>query len=92
MTCRRGVGGWPYVGGIGEAKGRGGARKGVTGVGGATDVITGAASDDGGTGILEGTANGDGELEITEHEFSALDIYFESVKFYSIGVKKERCN
>ena len=55
--CRRGVCGCPYVGGIGEAKGRGVARKGVTGVGGANDVVSGAASGDGGTGMLEGTAN-----------------------------------
>ena len=33
-------------------------------------------------GMLEGTANGDGELEGTEHEFSALEICFESVSFY----------
>ena len=32
--------------------------------------------------MLEGTAKGDGELEGNEHEFSALDIYFESVSFY----------
>ena len=70
------------MGGNGEAKGREGARKGVTGVGGANDVVSGAASRDGATGILEGTANGDGELEGTEHEFSALDIFFESVSFY----------
>ena len=80
--CRRGVCGCPYVGGIGEAKGRGVARKGVTGVGGANDVVSCAASGDGGTGMLEGTANGDRELEGTGHEFSALDIYFESVSFY----------
>ena len=59
-----------------------GARKGVTGIGGANDVVSGAASGDGGTGMLEGTASGDGKLEGTEHEFSALDIYFESVNFY----------
>ena len=29
--------------------------------------------------MLEGTANGDGELEGTEHEFSALEFFFESV-------------
>ena len=60
-TSRRGIYGWPYVGEIGGAKGRGGARKGVTGVGGENDVVSGAASGDGGTGMLEGTANGDGE-------------------------------
>ena len=59
-----------------------GARKEVTGVGGAKDVVSGAASGDGDTGMLEGTANGDGELEGTEHEFLALDIYFESLSFY----------
>ena len=53
-----------------------GARKGVTGFGGANDVVSGTASGDGGAGMLEGTANDDGELEGTEHEFSALDIYF----------------
>ena len=63
-----------YVGKIGEAKGRGGALKGVTGVGGANDVVSGAASGNGGTGMLEGTAIGDEELEGTEHELSALDI------------------
>ena len=55
---------------------------GVTGVGGANDVVSGAAKGDGGTGMLEGTANSDGELEGTEHEFSALEIYFESLSFY----------
>ena len=60
-----------------------GALKEVTGVGGAKDVVVScAASGDGGTGMLEGTANGDGELEGTEYEFSALDIYFEFVSFY----------
>ena len=76
MVC-----GCPYVGGIGDAKGHGGAGKGVTGVGGANDIVSGAASGDGGTGLLEGTANGDGELEGTEHEFWASDIYCESVSF-----------
>ena len=42
----------PY--GIGEAKGCGGSRKGVTGVGGSNDVVSDAASGDGGTGMLEG--------------------------------------
>ena len=51
------------------------------GVGGTNDVVSGAASGDRGTGMLESTANGDGELEGTKHEFSALDIYFESVNF-----------
>ena len=37
--------------------------------------------------MLEGTANGDGELEGTEHELSALDIYFESVSFTSLRWK-----
>ena len=46
-----------------------GARKGVTDVRGANDVVSGAASGDGGTGMLEGTTNGDRELEGTEHEF-----------------------
>ena len=32
--------------------------------------------------MLKGTANGDGEQEGIEHEFSALDIYFESVSFH----------
>ena len=32
--------------------------------------------------MLEETANGDGELEGTELEFSALDLYFHSVSFY----------
>ena len=77
MVC-----GCPYTGGIGEAKGRAGARNGVTGVRGVIDVVSGAASGGRGTGMLEGTANGDGELEGTEHEFLAVDIYFESVSFY----------
>ena len=67
---------------IGEAKGRGGAGKGVSGVRGGNDVASGAASNDGGTGMLEGTANGDGELEGTEHELSAFDILLDSVSFY----------
>ena len=71
-----------YDDGIGEAKGRWGARRGFTGAGGANDVVYGAASDDGGTWMLEGTEIGDGELEGTEREFSAMDIYFESVSFY----------
>ena len=37
--------------------------------------------------MLEGTANGHGELEGTEHEFSALDIYFEFVSFARLGWK-----
>ena len=37
-------------------KGRGGALKGVTGVGGENDVVSRAASGDGGTGMLDGTA------------------------------------
>ena len=44
--------------------------------------MSGAASGDGVTGMLEGNAKDEGELEGTEHEFSALDIYFESVSFY----------
>ena len=80
-TCRRGVCGCPYVGGIGDAKGRGGAGKGVTGTGGANDAVSGTASGDGGTGLLEGTANVDGELDGTKHEFSASDVYYDSVSF-----------
>ena len=80
-TYRRGVCDCPYGGGIGDAKGRGGAGKGVTGAGGTNDAVSGAASGDGGTGLLEGTAKCDGELEGTEHEFSASDIYCESVSF-----------
>ena len=45
-----------YVVEIGEAKSRGGARKGVTGVVGANEVVSGAANGDGGTRLLEGTA------------------------------------
>ena len=71
MDMSHRVCGCPYVG---EAKGRGGARKGVTGVEGANDIVPGAANGDGGTGMLEGIGNGDGELEGTEHELSALDI------------------
>ena len=82
-TCRRGVCGCPYVGGIGYAKGRGGARKRVIGVGGANDVVSVVVSDEGGTGMLEGNANGgDRELEGTEHEVSILDILLNSVSFY----------
>ena len=60
----------------------GDARKGVTGAGGANDVVFGAASGDGCIGMFENTANGDGELEGTEQEFSVLDIDFESLSFY----------
>ena len=63
-----------------SAEGHKGARKGITGVGGANDVVSGAASGDGGTGMLEGTTNGDGELEGAE--LVALDISLESVSFY----------
>ena len=51
-----------------------------------------AASGDGGTGMLEGTANGDGELEGTEHELSKFYILLDSVSFYRIRMKNERCN
>ena len=39
--------------------------------------------------MLEGTANGDGELEGTEDEFSALEIYFENVS-YSLDWDEKR--
>ena len=81
-TCRSGVCCSPYVGGIGVANGRGDARKRDTGVGRAHIVVSGAAGGDGGTEMLEGTSNGDGDLKGSEHEFSPLDIYFESVSFY----------
>ena len=55
-----------------SAEGRKGARKGITGVGGANDVVSGAASSDGGAWILEGTTNGDGELDGAE--LFAMDI------------------
>ena len=48
------------------------------------------ASGDGGTGMLKGTANGNGEQEGTEHEFLALEIYFESVSFHYIVMENER--
>ena len=54
----------------------------VTGVGRANGVVSGSSGGDVGTGMLEGTANVDGELEGSEHEFSPLDIFFESVSFY----------
>ena len=78
----RGVCGCPNVGGNGEEKVRGAARKGVTGVGGTNDVVSGAASGDIYTWMLEGIANGDGELEGTEHELSAFNILLDSVSFY----------
>ena len=78
----RWVCGCPNVGRIGVEKVRGGAHKGVTGVGGTNYVVSGAASGDRYTGMLERIANGDGELEGTEHELSAFDISLDLVSFY----------
>ena len=42
--------------------------------------------------MLEATATGDGELESTEHELSIFDISLDSLSFYRIRMKNDRCN
>ena len=76
-TCRRGVCGCPYVGGIGEVKVGWGARKKVTGVGGANNVVSGAASGDGGTGMLNA-------LQMKIENWMALNMSFRRSKFHLI--------